>query len=128
MNRATKATALSALSLLALAALPGCGGDSGSDGDPTAGKPEAATSGAAQPSPAERLAKTMVTEPEVGGLKVEKTDEKFLFAQSPDEVTTDKPGCAPLALAVLFVAAGRSAWLGRWVRFQTVELPRGALA
>ncbi|MGW4924680.1 hypothetical protein [Streptomyces parvulus] len=29
---------------------------------------------------------------------------------------------------VLFVAAGRSAWLGRWVRFQTVELPRGALA
>ncbi|MFD8066240.1 hypothetical protein [Streptomyces parvulus] len=100
MNRATKATALSSLSLLALAALPGCGGDSGSDGDPTAGKPEAATSGAAQPSPAERLAKTMVTEPEVGGLKVEKTDEKFLFAQSPDEVTTDKPGCAPLALAM----------------------------
>ncbi|MFE2357157.1 hypothetical protein [Streptomyces parvulus] len=100
MNRAMKATALSTLSLLSLAALTACGGDSGSDGDPTAGKPEAATSGAAQPSPAERLAKTMVTEPEVGGLRVETTDEKFLFAKSPDEVTTDKPVCAPLALAM----------------------------
>ncbi|MEW2450680.1 hypothetical protein AB0896_24505 [Streptomyces parvulus] len=29
---------------------------------------------------------------------------------------------------LLFVVAGRSEWLGRWVRFRTVELPKGALA
>lgn len=32
---------------------------------------------------------------------------------------------APL---LLFVVAGRSKWVGWWVRFQTVELPKGALA
>ncbi|MGW3859878.1 hypothetical protein ACWEDZ_00110 [Streptomyces sp. NPDC005047] len=29
---------------------------------------------------------------------------------------------------LLFVVAGRSEWVGRWVRFRTVELPKGALA
>ncbi|MDT0614232.1 hypothetical protein [Streptomyces lancefieldiae] len=103
MNRATTAT-LSTLTLLSLAALTACGGDSGSNADSTAGKPEATTSvttsASKQPSPAEHLAKTMVTTSEVEGLRVEKLDDEFLFAKSPDEVTTDKPVCTPLALAM----------------------------
>ncbi|MEU6286708.1 hypothetical protein [Streptomyces sp. NPDC046988] len=99
MNRATK-TALSALTLLSLAALTACGGDSGSDADPAAGKPDTTETAAKQPAPAEYLAKTMVTTSEVDGLNVNEMDDEFLFAESPDEVTTDKPDCAPLALAM----------------------------
>ncbi|MEU6449061.1 hypothetical protein [Streptomyces sp. NPDC046979] len=99
MNRAAK-TALSTLTLLSLAALTACGGDSGSDAESAAGKPETTETAAKQPSPAEYLAKTMVTTSEVDGLNVDEMDEEFLFAKSPDELTTDNPDCVPLALAM----------------------------
>ncbi|MFF5494641.1 hypothetical protein [Streptomyces aquilus] len=100
MKRAT--LALSLLSALSLTTLTACGGDDGgSDSDATtAGKPKATTSQAKEVSPAERLAKLMVTKAEVAGYNVEKPDPEYAFATSPDQVSTDDTACVPLAFAM----------------------------
>ncbi|MER5222128.1 hypothetical protein [Streptomyces flaveus] len=96
-----KRTALAA-SVLSVAVLTGCGSDD-SDTDAAAAaedKPKASATQAKGPSPAERLAKLMVTQAEIGGgYKVEKStlDTEYTFAKSQDEVTLDKAVCAPLA-------------------------------
>lgn len=103
MKRAT--LALTLLSALSLTTLTACGGDDGSDAT-TAGKPKATTSQAKEAkeakeaSPAERLAKLMVTKAEVTGYNVEKPDPEYAFATSPDQVTSNKTACVPLALAM----------------------------
>ncbi|MET9392581.1 sensor domain-containing protein [Streptomyces sp. NPDC006624] len=91
--------AVCAASLLSLTALTACGGGS----EPAADKPKAAASPADRETPAERLAKLVITEADVPGTEVKppsKQDEKYLFAKSPGDVTTDKPACTPLALAM----------------------------
>ncbi|AKZ57396.1 conserved exported protein of unknown function [Streptomyces ambofaciens ATCC 23877] len=96
MNRATPA-ALATLSLLSLTALTACGGtgDSGSGAAPATTAPSTK-----EPTAAERLARTMVTTSDVKGLRVAEPDDEFRFARTPDEVTLDKPVCAPLAHAM----------------------------
>ncbi|MFD3379726.1 MULTISPECIES: hypothetical protein [unclassified Streptomyces] len=89
-----------ALSVLALAGLTACGsGDSETDAAdrPGAG---ATASGAKEVSPAERLAKLMITKADVDGYGVEEPSDEFVFAKSPDEVALDKKVCAPLAYAM----------------------------
>ncbi|MFD9191419.1 hypothetical protein ACFWCA_24705 [Streptomyces phaeochromogenes] len=96
----TTVLAASALCLSALACLTACGGgdsDSGTDG---ADKPEATASRAKEVSPADRLAKLVITKADVGGYAVEEPSDEFVFAKSPDEVTLDKKVCAPLAYAM----------------------------
>lgn len=95
-KRAALTTA--ALSAVALAALTGCSG-SGSATDAAGGK-TGKPSPTRQASPAERLAKLMVTPAEVGGRTVQKPSGDFVFARSTSEVTVDKPACAPLAYAM----------------------------
>ncbi|WP_399941763.1 hypothetical protein ACGH52_22210 [Streptomyces sp. BBFR25] len=98
MNRPTSA-ALAALSLLSVTTLTACGG---SDSDPAADKPKASTSSPSPkaPSPAEHLAATIVTKADTDGFNVEEPDDEYAFAKSTDEVTVDKPVCAPLAYAM----------------------------
>jgi hypothetical protein len=98
MKRA--ALAVSALSLLSLTA---CGGST--DSDSSTGEPRPAATRAKQVTPAERLAKLMITKADVPGLDVKATsrdegDDKYVFAKSPDDVTVDKPACAPPAYAL----------------------------
>ncbi|MBZ6289857.1 hypothetical protein ACWF8U_03070 [Streptomyces olivaceus] len=99
MNRPTS-TALAALSLLSVTALTACGGSS----DLATDKPEAGASASAStvevPSPAEHLAATIVTKADTDGFQVEEPDDEYAFAKSADEVTVDKPVCAPLAYAM----------------------------
>ncbi|WP_033319538.1 hypothetical protein [Streptomyces yerevanensis] len=98
------ALAASVLSVAVLTGLTGCGSDD-SDTDAAAAtaaedKPKASATQAKGPNPAERLAKLMVTQAEIGGgYKVEKSslDAEYAFAKSQDEVTLDKEVCAPLA-------------------------------
>ncbi|MER6165683.1 hypothetical protein [Streptomyces violaceorubidus] len=99
MNRPTS-TALAALSLLSVTALTACGGSS--DPAPATDKPEASTSASAAKalSPAEHLAATIVTKADTDGFNVAEPDGEYAFAKSADEVTTDKPVCAPLARAM----------------------------
>ncbi|MDT9700822.1 hypothetical protein [Streptomyces sp. P17] len=94
MKRAAVAAALSLT-----AVLTAC---SDSDESGTDAKPESSPSSAQakQVSPAERLAKLMVTDADLDGETVQKLDPQFLFAKSQDEVTLDKPVCAPLAYAM----------------------------
>jgi hypothetical protein len=81
-----------------LAVLTACGSESDSATDkPTT---TASASAAEQLTPALRLAGSMVTAAEVDGYTVQKPDEEYLFARSPEEVTLDKPACAPLAYAL----------------------------
>ncbi|MFE7896588.1 hypothetical protein ACFU3E_03420 [Streptomyces sp. NPDC057424] len=92
--------AVSALSLLSLTA---CGGSA--DSDAATGKPRPTPARAKQVTANERLAKLMITKAEVPGLDVKATsrdkgDDKYVFAKSPDDVTVDKPACAPLAYAM----------------------------
>jgi hypothetical protein len=99
MKRA--ALAASTLSLLSLATLTACGGDA--DSDSATGEPRPSASRAKQVTPAERLAKLMITKADVPGLAVKPAsgeDNEYAFAQSPDDVTVDKPACAPLAYAM----------------------------
>ncbi|WP_329471887.1 hypothetical protein OIE75_21855 [Streptomyces sp. NBC_01723] len=104
MNRATK-TALATLTLLSLAALTACGGDSGSGGD-LAGKPSATASQEKQASPAERLKQLVITKADLSGMEVSDADvsnsdySEYAFAKSQQEVTVEKPVCAPLAYAM----------------------------
>ncbi|WP_395575324.1 hypothetical protein [Streptomyces sp. BK79] len=117
MKRATPAAlSLSALTLLSLAALTACGGDSGSgsDADAAAGKPSATEAGERQLTPEERLKRLVITEADVKGMKVSDADvatsdnSDFAFAKSPQEVTVEKPVCAPLAYAMNQLPLGRS--------------------
>ncbi|WP_217170173.1 hypothetical protein [Streptomyces sp. AC512_CC834] len=104
MNRPTSA-ALVSLSLLSLAALTACGGGN-SDSDSATDKPKAGASASASastaeaPSPAEHLAATIVTKADTDGFNVDEPTEEYAFAKSTDEVTVDKPVCAPLAYAM----------------------------
>ncbi|WP_406488702.1 hypothetical protein [Streptomyces phaeochromogenes] len=96
----TAALAASALSLSALACLTACGGGGSDSGTDAADKPEATASRTKEVSPADRLAKLMITKADVGGYAVEEPSDEFVFAKSPDEVTLDRKVCAPLAYAM----------------------------
>ncbi|MFE6626190.1 hypothetical protein ACFVNB_03025 [Streptomyces rochei] len=107
MKRAAPA-ALAVLSALCLASLTACGGDSGSEAD-SAGEPAATASEQArekQQSPEDRLKQMVITEADVSGMNVSDADvvssdnSEFAFAKSPQEVTVEKPVCAPLAYAM----------------------------
>ena len=95
---------VSARTRLSLTTLTGCGGNEGSE--PAADTPKSTASQAKQVTPAERLAKLMITKDDVPGLSVKATsrkdaeDEKYVFAKSADDVTVDKSACMPLALAM----------------------------
>ncbi|MBC2907190.1 hypothetical protein [Streptomyces cupreus] len=95
MKRAALAASASALSLTAV--LTACSDESDTDA-----KPESSPSSAQakQVSPAERLAKLMVTDADLDGETVQEIESEFLFAEAQDEVTVDKPVCAPLAYAM----------------------------
>lgn len=97
MNRTTSAAA-SALSLLTALSLTACGGDK--EPDNSTGEPRPSTYRADKVSPAERLTKLMVTPSDVTGYEVTEPSADFAFAKSKDEVTLDKPACAPLAHAM----------------------------
>ncbi|WP_326760444.1 hypothetical protein OHB35_30165 [Streptomyces phaeochromogenes] len=96
----TTALAASALCLSALACLTACGGGDSDSGTDAADKPEATASRTKEVSPADRLAKLMITKADVGGYAVEEPSDEFVFAKSPDEVTLDKKVCTPLAYAM----------------------------
>ncbi|MEV0930370.1 hypothetical protein ACIBMX_24475 [Streptomyces phaeochromogenes] len=96
----TAALAASALCLSALACLTACGGGDSDSGTDAADKPEATASRAKEVSPADRLAKLVITKADVGGYAVEEPSDEFVFAKSPDEVTLDRKVCAPLAYAM----------------------------
>lgn len=90
-----KRAALAVVSVLALtSALTACSG--GED------KPSASPSApeAKQITPAQRLAKVIVTKGDLPGYNVSEPEAEYDFAASADEVTVDKPGCAPLAYAM----------------------------
>ncbi|MFD0210171.1 hypothetical protein ACFVH9_13805 [Streptomyces hirsutus] len=101
MKRAASAV-LTSLSLLSLATLTACGGDSdsGTNGNAAVDKPKATASEEKQATPAEQLKQLMVTKADVSGKNVNETDSEFAFAASQEEVTVEKPVCAPLAYAM----------------------------
>ncbi|GAA2763771.1 hypothetical protein GCM10010103_28120 [Streptomyces paradoxus] len=90
-----KRAALAVVSVLALtSALTACsGGEDTPTGSPSAPK-------ARQITPAQRLAKVIVTKDDLPGHNVSAPEAEYAFAKSPDEVTVDRPGCAPLAHAM----------------------------
>jgi hypothetical protein len=95
--------AVLAVSTLSLLSLTACGGSA--DSDAATGEPRPTATRAKQVTPDERLAKLMITKADVPGLDVKSTsrdegDDKYVFAKSPDDVTVDKPACAPLAYAL----------------------------
>ncbi|MFB6551419.1 hypothetical protein, partial [Streptomyces sp. NPDC056405] len=106
MKRAAPA-ALAVLSVLSLGTLTACGGDSGSDTD-SAQKPTATASQEKQKkqTPEERLKQLVITKADVSGMIVSDADvassdnSEYAFAKSPQEVTVEKPVCAPLAYAM----------------------------
>jgi hypothetical protein len=103
MKRSAALTA-GALSIAVLTGLTGCGGgDSETDAAADKPKPETSATPSKGPNPADRLAKLMVTQAEIGGdYEVGKADldAEYAFAKSQDEVTLDKEVCAPLAYAM----------------------------
>ncbi|MFE9973451.1 hypothetical protein ACFYRD_22525 [Streptomyces hirsutus] len=102
MKRVTRSVALSTLSLLSLAALSACGGNSGSgtDKNAAADKPKPTASKEAQATPAERLEQLVITKADVSGKEVDEAGSEFAFATSQEEVSVEKPVCAPLAYAM----------------------------
>ncbi|MGC0330229.1 hypothetical protein RKD23_003219 [Streptomyces sp. SAI-170] len=93
-----KRVALTAASVLSLAAvLTACGG-SDSDAKPKGAPSSPKAEQAKQATPTERLAKLMVTKAGPYTLKEPETEEAF--ATSTDEVTVEKPECAPLVYAM----------------------------
>ncbi|AMW12207.1 hypothetical protein A4E84_23550 [Streptomyces qaidamensis] len=90
-----KRAALAVVSVLALAsALTACSGGEDTPTDaPSAPK-------AKQITPAQRLAKAIVTKDDLPGYNVSAPEAEYAFAKSSDEVTLDEPGCAPLAYAM----------------------------
>ncbi|RZB17837.1 hypothetical protein StrepF001_18690 [Streptomyces sp. F001] len=91
-------TALTVTALSAAVLLTACSADDDS-AKPTS-TPKASASQAKQVTPAERLAQLMITKADISGKEVQEVDDEFVFAKSPDEVTVDKPACAPLAYAM----------------------------
>jgi hypothetical protein len=91
------ALATSALSLLALAALTACASTDTAEG---AAGPRASVSPARTFSPADELARLMVTGAESGGYTVKKPAVGYALATSQEEMTVDKAACAPLAYAM----------------------------
>ncbi|WP_086563992.1 hypothetical protein [Streptomyces africanus] len=90
-----KRAALAVVSVLALAsALTACSG-----GEDTPSKSPSVPK-AKQITPAQRLAKAMVTKDDLPGYNVSEPEARYAFAKSSDEVTVDKPGCTPLAYAM----------------------------
>ncbi|MER5545786.1 hypothetical protein ABT072_25800 [Streptomyces sp. NPDC002589] len=98
----------SALTLLSLAALTltACGGSQDSAAD-ASGKPTCTASRTKQLTPAERLAKLVITKADIDGYTVEKPDTKFAFAKSQGEVIINKTACAPLAYAMNQLPLGK---------------------
>ncbi|MFE9767856.1 hypothetical protein ACFYPC_25605 [Streptomyces sp. NPDC005808] len=94
-----KRTALAA-STLALTVLTACAGgtsDTTADGDKP--KASASASQSEQLSPADRLAKLMITKADLGGdydVEEYSLDGEYVFAKTQDEVTIDNPVCTPL--------------------------------
>ncbi|MZF86799.1 hypothetical protein [Streptomyces sp. SID5643] len=90
-----KRAALAVVSALALtSALTACSGSKDTPTDsPSAPK-------AKQITPAQRLAEVIVTKDDLPGYNVSEPEAEYAFAKSSDEVTVDKPGCAPLAHAM----------------------------
>ncbi|MFF7766760.1 hypothetical protein ACIPIU_33950 [Streptomyces massasporeus] len=90
-----KRAALAVVSALALtSALTACsGGEDQPSASPTTPK-------AKQITPAQRLEKAVVTKDDLPGYNVSEPEAQYAFAKSADEVTVDKPGCAPLAHAM----------------------------
>ncbi|MGA5884823.1 hypothetical protein ACPCK4_20945 [Streptomyces cellulosae] len=93
MNRSVPA-----LAVLCLTALTACGG--GGEPENSTGEPRPTATRSEQAAPAERLAGLMVTPAEVKGYAVKPYDDQFALATSSSEMTADKPGCTPLALAL----------------------------
>jgi hypothetical protein len=90
-----KRAALAVVSVLALTfASTACsGGEDKPSASPSAPK-------AKQITPAQRLAKVIVTKGDLPGYNVSEPEAEYAFATSSDEVTVDKPRCAPLAYAM----------------------------
>ncbi|MFD9982071.1 hypothetical protein ACFWZJ_17030 [Streptomyces massasporeus] len=97
-----KRAALAVVSALALtSALTACsGGEDAPSAAPTTPK-------AKQITPEQRLAKAIVTKDDLPGYNVDELDAEYAFATSSDQVTVDKPGCAPLALAMNQLPLGK---------------------
>ena len=97
-----KRAALAVVSALALtSALTACsGGEDTPSGAPAPPK-------AKQITPAQRLAKAIVTKDDLPGYNVSEPEAQYAFAKSSDEVTVDKPGCAPLAYAMNQLPLGK---------------------
>ena len=97
-----KRAALAVVSVLALtSALTACsGGEDTPSGAPAPPK-------AKQITPAQRLAKAIVTKDDLPGYNVSEPEAQYAFAKSSDEVTVDKPGCAPLAYAMNQLPLGK---------------------
>ncbi|WP_369248415.1 hypothetical protein [Streptomyces sp. R41] len=103
-----KRTALAAASALSLAAvLTACGGsDQGTDSN---SKPEKTTASPAKTlSPAEQVARLMVTKAEAGGYSVRKPSAGDSLAETQDEMNVDKAACTPLAYAMNELPVGTS--------------------
>ncbi|MFD5948860.1 hypothetical protein ACFWAZ_21730 [Streptomyces collinus] len=99
-----KRAALAVVSVLALtSALTACsGGEDTPSGGTTTRTPKAK-----QITPEQRLAKAVVTKENLPGYNVEKWGSEYAFATSSDQVEVDKPGCAPLALAMNQLPLGK---------------------
>ncbi|MEV4786295.1 hypothetical protein AB0K53_12730 [Streptomyces tuirus] len=90
-----KRAALAVVSVLSLtSALTACSGGEDTPSDART------TPKAKQITPAQRLAKAIVTEDDLPGYNVSELEAEYAFAKSSDDVTVDKPGCAPLAYAM----------------------------
>lgn len=96
-NRATMAAA-TILTLITLTTLTACAGED--ETDRATGEPRPSASQSKRPTPAGKLAGLMVSPADVKGFSVQKHSDEFALAKSPDEVTLDKPACAPLAYAI----------------------------
>ncbi|MFC7257771.1 hypothetical protein [Streptomyces lutosisoli] len=97
-----KRTALTVASTLSLAAvLTACGGGTDKDANAnTDSKPDTSASPTKTLSPAEQVARLMVTTAEAPGYTVDKADTEYAMAKSQDDVTVDKTVCASLAYAM----------------------------
>ncbi|MFD7435862.1 hypothetical protein [Streptomyces sp. NPDC059861] len=90
-------TALTTAALSAAVLLTACSAD---EGPGTSAAPKASATRAKPISPTERLAQLVITKGDISGKAVADVGDDFVFAESPDDVTVDKPACAPLAYAM----------------------------
>ncbi|WP_258308286.1 hypothetical protein [Streptomyces sp. NWU339] len=99
MKRTAPLAAASAAALALTSVLTAC---SSPEPDATVAEPESSPSAsrAKELTPDQQLAKLMVAEADVSGYNVEPPSDDFVFAKSQDDVTVDKPACAPLAYAL----------------------------